>query len=327
MMMQASPHERPCGGPKLRVHFYDVAQALAALVDLPNGRHILVDTGDKANRAGCGTPCKTAHQHLMDGLKTDLGGAPIDLLWITHQHSDHIGGAIDVVDTFNVKAYVDNGLNLGPPAEDGAAQIKDTRGELATRGVAVHVVDTQHPDVPLTDTGDVKVTAIVPSNFDARCTKPSGDDRNLCSIMLRVDYCDSSVLLTGDEETGEEALFPHLEHADLLQAGHHGSNTSSGAAFLASVKPRYVVVSAGKPDEGSNKGYCHPSRSTIDHLTAALGGAGGQKLAAFDGASCAKGVSHLSQFVDVPTSDRLWATEQDGDVVLTTTGDGTFTRE
>lgn len=71
----------------------------------------------------------------------------------------------------------------------------------------------------------------------------------------------------------------------------------------------------------------HPSKSTVDNLTAALGGPGARTVSAFDGPSCAKGVSHLANFVDVPTSDTLWATERDGDVVLTTTGDGMFTRE
>jgi glyoxylase-like metal-dependent hydrolase (beta-lactamase superfamily II) len=48
----------------------------------------------------------------MDGLARDLGDAPIDLLWITHPHSDHIGGAVDVLNHFSVKAYVDNGRDL-----------------------------------------------------------------------------------------------------------------------------------------------------------------------------------------------------------------------
>jgi hypothetical protein len=48
-------------------------------------------------------------------------------------------------------------------------------------------------------------------------------------------------------------------------------------------------------------------------------------LRAFDGDRCAG--SGATDWVDVPVSDRLWATERDGDVVLSTTGDATFTRE
>jgi competence protein ComEC len=81
-------------------------------VTLPDGKHILVDAGESATRPGCGAPCKVWHQRVMDGLARDLGEAPIDLLWITHPHSDHIGGAVDVLNHFTVNAYADNGRDL-----------------------------------------------------------------------------------------------------------------------------------------------------------------------------------------------------------------------
>jgi hypothetical protein len=58
-----------------------------------------------------------------------------------------------------------------------------------------------------------------------------------------------------------------------------------------------------------------------------MGGASapGKTLRAFDGDSCAN--AQASDWVDLPTSDRLWATGRDGDVVLSTTGDGVFVRE
>src|ERR1700723_2569866 len=90
------------GGRRMTIHFYDVGQALAALVDLPDGRHILVDAGDSPRRPGCGEPCVSADRHLLERLRSDLHDAPIDLLWITHQHSDHIGGAPEVLETFKV---------------------------------------------------------------------------------------------------------------------------------------------------------------------------------------------------------------------------------
>lgn len=120
-----------CGGPPLRVAFYAVGQGLAALITLPDDRHILVDTGESPTRPGCGKPCKLWHQHLMAGLAHDLGDAPIDLLWITHPHSDHIGGAVDVLATFPVATYVDNGRDLT------GATVRRTRDAAAAHGIPI----------------------------------------------------------------------------------------------------------------------------------------------------------------------------------------------
>lgn len=87
-----------CSGRPLRVVFFDAGQALAALVTLPDGKHILVDAGESPTRPQCGAPCKDWHQRVMAGLAREFGDAPIDLAWITHPHSDHIGGAVDVLD-------------------------------------------------------------------------------------------------------------------------------------------------------------------------------------------------------------------------------------
>jgi len=56
-----------------------------------------------------------------------------------------------------------------------------------------------------------------------------------------------------------------------------------------------------------------------------MGGPGSKSLKSFD--VDRRAGSQPSDWIDLPTSDRFWATERDGDVVLTTTGDGTFAKE
>ena len=313
--LMASPSQ-PCGGAKLKVHFYNVSQALSALVDLPDGRHVLVDTGDLATRPGCGQVCSGAHQTLVSKLTSDLGGSPIDMMWITHQHSDHIGGAADILSHFTVKNYVDNGRDLD------VGEIKTVRNAATAKGVPVSVVEPGHMGIPIDGVGDVKLTAIAPSSWLPTCK----DDRNQCSILLRIDYCASSILFTGDAEVEEEALLDPRGSATLLQVGHHGSDTSSGPPFISKVQPKYAVISAGKQGEGMNKTYCHPRASTVQALTQSLGGPGAKPIHAFDAkVSCKLGKD--ANWIDVPANDHLWATERDGDVVLTTTGDGSFVKE
>ena len=147
-------------------------------------------------------------------------------------------------------------------------------------------------------------------------------------VLLRIDYCASSVLFTGDAEADEEPLvLKQLAHADLLQVGHHGSNTSTTAPFLAKVTPTYAIISVGKQNEGTNLGYCHPSKSTVDVLTEAMGGPGQKSIRAYDASKAKCNVQKPRYWVDAPASDTLWSTARDGEIVLTTAGDGIFARE
>jgi competence protein ComEC len=313
VLIAGTAHGQTCGGKPLTVHFYDVAQALSALVDLPDGRHILVDTADYATRAGCGAPCQTAAKHLKAKLKADLGDDPIAMVWITHQHSDHIGGLPAL--GLPIEVYVDNGR------DGNKTQIKNARAAAKKSGAAIKIVDPDHTDVPIASAEEVKLTALVPAAWPDDCA----GDPNDCSIVLRIDYCDSSIMFTGDAEEGEESVFSPGA-VTLLQVGHHGSDTSTSAPFLSKLKPKYAVISSGKKNEGMNRTYCHPRATTVEALTTAMGGAGSQTITAFDAVvSCRKQTA--KHWKKVPATDTLWCTARDGDVVLTTPGDGTFIRQ
>jgi competence protein ComEC len=303
------------GGGTLTVRFYDVGQGLAALVTLPDGRHVLVDAGDSPRRPNCGEACANASARLLRELQRDLAGTRIDLVWITHPHSDHVGGAPEVLGAFAVGTYVDNGRDTATP------EVQRARMAAAARGVPVHVVDPTNREVPLAPARDVTLASIVPPAWPASCRH----DANECSIGLRLDFCASSVVFPGDAEHAEEKLLDIGGPVTLLQVAHHGSDTSTSPALLAQARPKYAVISAGRPDVGLNREYCHPRALVVQRLTRVLGGPGGKTLEAFDGDRCDRATP--ADWIGVPASDRLWATERDGDVVLTTTGDGSFHRE
>jgi competence protein ComEC len=202
----------------------------------------------------------------------------------------------------------------------GKGEVRRARRAAEEHGVPVHVVQPGDAAVPLASSGDVRLTAVVPPAWPASCAR----DPNECSIGLRIDDCASSVLLLGDAEHEEEALLDPGGPVTLLQVPHHGSETSTSPAFLSRAKPKYAVVSAGKPGEGMNRDYCHPRAIVVKRLSRVLGGETRGTLASFDGDRCDRATAE--DWVAVPTSERLWATERDGDVVLMTTGDGVFRR-
>jgi competence protein ComEC len=304
-----------CGaGKRMSVHFYDVGQGLAALVDLPDGRHVLVDTGDNPHRRGC-EMCAVHSEHLLRRLSIDLHEAPIDVVWVTHQHSDHMGGARDVLAAFKVGMYVDNGRDADKP------EVRAVHRAAEEHGVAVRSVDPEHRAAPITGSASAKFRAVLPPVWPLACER----DADECSIGLRIDFCDSSILFMGDAEHDEEAVVDPGGPTSLLQVAHHGSDTSTTPAFLVQARPKYAVISAARPAEGPNREYCHPRAPVVERLTRVLGGEASRPLEAFGGERCDRATA--SDWVNVQASDRLWATERDGDVVLTTTGDGAFVKQ
>jgi competence protein ComEC len=309
-----APVASVCAAGRLRVHFYDVGQGLAALVDLPDGQHLLVDAGDRPGRPGC-PECSRHHAHLLQKLGPDLGRDDLALVWITHPHSDHVGGAAEVIERFGAKVYVDNGLGSDRP------EVQKARAVAHRRGALLEVVDPAHTRVPLAVTGNVALRAVVPRAWPATCA----DDANECSIGLRVDWCGSSLLFVGDAEHEEERELDAGGPISVLQVGHHGSATASSPAFLFRAHPRYAVISASAPSEGLNRTYCLPRALVVRRLTRLLGGPGAGTLESFDGERCDRAAG--ADWVHEPTSDRVWATERDGDVVLSSGGGGIFVRE
>ncbi len=70
---------------------------------------------------------------------------------------------------------------------------------------------------------------------------------NNASCVLRVEFAGVVILLPGDIEKAAERSLMATEpvNADVILAPHHGSKTSSSPAFVAAVRPRHVIYSAG----------------------------------------------------------------------------------
>ena len=83
------------------------------------------------------------------------------------------------------------------------------------------------------------------------------------SMVLRVAYGQTSVLLEGDAEAEvEHAMLaePNLA-STLLKVGHHGSVNATDAEFLAKVAPQWAVISCGLHNR-----FGHPRPETLAKL-------------------------------------------------------------
>ncbi|HJN77350.1 MAG TPA: ComEC/Rec2 family competence protein [Myxococcota bacterium] len=222
----------------LEVHVLDVGQGDAILIEAPDGEHILVDSG-------------TRSADLVPVLSA-LGVEDLDLVVATHPHADHIGGMQQIVRSFDVELFLDNGLEHTTKTYGELVQTLDE--EAVTHRTA------QKGEVFTYD--DLTVTVLWPGPKTLRGTR---SDLNSNSVVLRLDHGEVCFLLTGDAEAPtERALISGgIERCEVLKVAHHGSNHSTSAAFLRAVDPDIALISCGLGNR-----YHHPGDQTTARLAA-----------------------------------------------------------
>jgi len=250
-----------------RVTVLDVGQGLAVLVQT-HGHSLLYDTGPRF------TQTADAGNRIIAPMLRASGVARLDGLIVSHQDSDHSGGAMSLLQTVPVD-WVVSSLNTDHPivrkrVEGGESASRCLAGQQWTwDGVEFAML---HP---------------VAANYVNPKLKP-----NDLSCVLRVSNTAGSALLTGDIEARTESDLVRREptrlRSDLLVVPHHGSRTSSTPSFIASVQPEVAAFTPGYLNR-----FNHPRPEIVERYTAA--GARNYRTD-YDGAltfTFAEGSSHL----------------------------------
>jgi competence protein ComEC len=224
----------------LRIDFLDVGQGDSALVTMPDGTTLLIDGGgnpmDSARRIG---------ETVVSEYLWWRGLSQVDYVLATHADADHIDGLNDVLKNFTVRSA----LIARRPADDPEyAKFAQTLARTNTHSEAIEAGD-------VIQFGEVSLDVLWP---------PAGGETstNDDSIVLRIQYGERSILLTGDiEQAAERALLTSQQqlHADVIKVAHHGSKTSSTEAFVTATKPQLAVISVGR-----NSRFGHPHKEVVD---------------------------------------------------------------
>jgi competence protein ComEC len=212
---------------------YDVGQGLAVLVRTAN-RTLLYDTGP-----AYGTDYDSGSRVLVPALRGQ-GIARLDLVVLSHEDGDHIGGATSVLESLETDA-------------------------LASSLPPTHPLHAFAPSVRGCRAGDqwqwdgVRFEFLHPGGATA-------GRRNDQSCVLRVAAGDHALLLTGDIERGAEAQLVHAGGArsEVLVVPHHGSRSSSTPEFVAAVAPRWAIVPVGYRSR-----FGHPSAEVLERYRVA----------------------------------------------------------
>lgn len=224
----------------LSVTVLDVGQGDCILLVAPDGKTMLVDAGPVGS---------------MDTIRAALAAqnvTSLDVVVATHPHADHIGSMAGVLNSYPVDMYVT------VPQQQTDMLYMRVQNMVSDCGCTV-VYPTGGQTIEWSETCTVTVL-----NPIADCPDP--EELNDASIVLRVQYGDTAILLCGDaEELAEKRMldtYPRsMLQANVLKLGHHGSSSSTGYSFFLAVDPDFAVVSCGAGND-----YGHPHLETLSLL-------------------------------------------------------------
>lgn len=207
------------GRDRLRLSFLDVGQADCSVARL-GGSTVVID---------CGLDSSNTVNTLSSELKAQ-GVYSIDTLVVSHYHDDHAGGVASLLRSMPV------GELFIPEQTDQAAVKREILNTAQERGVTVYEVGGEME----ISVGEMRL-ALYASHMEL-----ADVDENERCLVANLHYGDFNCLFMGDAgfQTEDYLVWKYgdLLESEVLKAGHHGSNTSSGYAFLNKVRPRLIVV-------------------------------------------------------------------------------------
>lgn len=217
----------------LIVHFIDVGEGDCILIQMPNNKNILVDTGNLS-----------AGYKVVKYLKLK-NISQLEYIIITHMHPDHVGGIFNILPEYRANTIYYNGYS--PQNNEFFCELINLTKD---QNIPMKVLNAENK--LSFEKAIIEVLAPL---------KPLSGDLNGDSLVLKITFGKIMFLLTGDlNVNGEKRLIEAGSNlkSDVLKAGHHGAEDASSEEFIDKVMPKIVVLSVGK-----NNRYGYPSEKVI----------------------------------------------------------------
>ncbi len=219
---------------KLKIVACGVGQGDAFLIH-QSFFQVIVDSGPE----GTLLPCLGKFLPFWD--------SKIEVLILTHPQADHISGAVDLFDRYQIETLVVNGVGsdskLFEELHKKVVESKETRVLVPKKGDEIVLGELSMKMLwPLKPMGEAKWWKEEKAIIELQnISKETGiDDLNQISIVMLLEYGGFKALFTGDiGEEEEKALVESglLEPVSLLKMAHHGSKFSNSSSFIRKVSP------------------------------------------------------------------------------------------
>ena len=220
----------------LVVHFIDIGEGDCILIQMPDNKNILVDTGN------------LSVGYKVEKYLKSKNISKLDCIIITHMHPDHVGGIFNILPQYKTNILYFNGY---------CPQDNEFFFELINLAKYLNIpMKTLNAENKLSF-GKVTLNVLSP-------IIPLSGEMNEDSIVLKIIFGKTSFLLTGDLNiNGEKRLMKagfNLK-SDVLKVGHHGAKDASSEEFLDMIRPKIAVLSVGKKNR-----YGYPSNVIIERF-------------------------------------------------------------
>jgi competence protein ComEC len=239
----------------MEVTAIDVGQGDSIFIVGPDGSTMLLDAGGPVGgvtEAAEATSRFDVGEEVVSPYLWSRRFRRLDVLALSHAHSDHMGGMPAVMRNFRPRELW---VSIDPNSDAYRALLSEAKD------FGVQVRHFYAGDQLAW--GGTRVTILAPETGYSNPLEPVNND----SLVMRMQYGKSSVLLEGDAEApSEREMLAHgrVATVTLLKVGHHGSRTSTTQEFLDAAAPKDAVVSVGRGNT-----FGHPRYEVIERIAEA----------------------------------------------------------